>query len=156
MKYKGPMLVVKDMEKSKEFYTKHLKIRVISDLGENVTLTGGLSLQTEASWCFFTGCNQDFFRYQGNDAEFYFEEEDFDTFVAHIEKEQIETLGGVTVMPWGQKVIRFYDPDKHIIEVGEDLSVLIRRLYKEGMSVDELVEKTYMKKGIIERILKKS
>lgn len=29
-------------------------------------------------------------------------------------------------MPWGQKVIRFYDPDKHIIEVGEDLSVLIR------------------------------
>lgn len=156
MKYKGPMLVVKDMEKSKEFYTKHLKVRVISDLGENVTLTGGLSLQTEASWCSFTGCNQDFFRYQGNDAEFYFEEEDFDTFAKHIEDEQIETLGGVMVMPWGQKVLRFYDPDKHIIEVGECIPILIKRLHKEGLSIDELVEKTYMKKGIIERILKES
>lgn len=156
MKYKGPMLVVKDIEKSKEFYTKVLQIRIISDLGVNVTFTGGLSLQTEESWRQFTNCKQNFFTYQGNVVEFYFEEEDFDSFIERIKNENVDTLEGVTTMPWGQKIIRFYDPDKHIIEVGEDLAIMIKRLYKDGMSIDQLVEKTYMKKGIIERMLKKA
>lgn len=154
MKYKGAMLVVKDIEKSKEFYKKILNVRVISDLGENATLTGGLSLQTEESWCQFTGCSQDFFKYGGNDAEFYFEEDNFEEFLKRIAPENVETIGEVTIMPWGQKVIRFYDPDRHIIEVGEDLSVMVKRMYNEGLSVDELAQKTYMKKGIIERMLK--
>lgn len=154
MKYKGAMLVVKDIEKSKEFYKKILNVRVISDLGENATLTGGLSLQTEESWCQFTGCNQDFFKYGGNDAEFYFEEDNFEEFLKRIAPENVETIGEVTIMPWGQKVIRFYDPDRHIIEVGEDLSVMVKRMYNEGLSIDELAQKTYMKKGIIERMLK--
>lgn len=155
MKYKGPMLVVKDMEASKEFYRNVLNVRVISDLGVNVTLTGGLSLQTEESWCGFTGCSPDFFRYQGNDAEFYFEEEDFDSFLERLSQMDVETLEGPMVMPWGQKVIRFYDPDKHIIEVGEEMSAMVGRLYRDGMTVEEISEKTYMKKGIIERMLKK-
>ena len=48
--------------------------QVISYLGANATFTGGLSVQTEDSWCQFIGCTPDFFKYQGNDAEFYFEE----------------------------------------------------------------------------------
>lgn len=62
MKFKGPMLVVKDMEKAKKFYTEVIGIRVIADLGENITLTGGLALQTENSWATFTNCETDFFR----------------------------------------------------------------------------------------------
>lgn len=156
MKYKGVMLVVKDIEKSKEFYTRVLQIRIISDLGVNVTFTGGLSLQTEESWGQFTNCDQSFFKYQGNVAEFYFEEENFDAFIERIKHENVDTLEGVMTMPWGQKVIRFYDPDKHIIEVGEDLAVMVKRLHESGMSIDQLVEKTYLKKGIIERMLNKS
>ena len=154
MKYKGPMLVVKDMEKSKEFYMRVLKVRIISDLGANITFTGGISLQTEESWCQFTNCKPDFFRYQGNDAEFYFEEENFDGFMEHIKNENVETIGSAMTMPWGQKIVRFYDPDQHIIEVGEEMATMLKRLHNSGMSVDELVEKTYMKKGIIERMLK--
>ncbi len=154
MKYKGPMLVVKDIEKSKKFYTSVLNVRVISDLGANATFTGGLSVQTEESWCQFTDCQPDFFRYQGNDAEFYFEEENFDGFMEHLKELNVETIGEAMTMPWGQKVVRFYDPDKHIIEVGEDMTTILKRLYDSGMSIDALVEKTYMKKGIIERMLK--
>lgn len=57
-------------------------------------------------------------------------------------------------MPWGQKVIRFYDLDKHIIEVGEYLTVMVKRMYENGISLDEIATKTYLKKGIIERMLK--
>lgn len=154
MKYQGPMLVVKDIEKTKKFYTNVLKVHVISDLGANATFTGGLSVQTEDSWCQFTGCTPDFFKYQGNDAEFYFEEENFDEFMEELSQFDVEMLGEAMTMPWGQKVVRFYDPDKHIIEVGENMTVMLQRLYDSGMTIDQLVEKTYMKKGIIERMLK--
>lgn len=46
MKFESPMLVVKDMEVSKAFYRRVLGLHVTADLGANVELTGGLSLQT--------------------------------------------------------------------------------------------------------------
>lgn len=78
MKIKNPLLVVKDMEKAKSFYRQVLGLHVIADLGANVVLIGGLSLQTEESFMMFTGKD---ISYQGNDAEIYFEEDDFDTFL---------------------------------------------------------------------------
>ena len=47
MKVKNPMLVVKDIDKSVEFYKKVFSLHVIMDFGANKTLTGGLALQTE-------------------------------------------------------------------------------------------------------------
>ena len=49
------MLVVNDIEKSREFYKKVLGLRVISDFGANITFTGGLALQTKESWIEFIG-----------------------------------------------------------------------------------------------------
>ncbi|MBV7392218.1 VOC family protein [Enterococcus sp. ALS3] len=155
MKYRGTMLVVKDIERTKEFYTAILGVRVISDLGENVTFTGGISAQTESSWMQFTKCDASFFNYQGNVVELYFEEEDFDGFMKKLNAMNVSIIGEASTMPWGQNVIRFYDPDKHIIEVGEDLAVMMKRLHAEGLTVDQLAEKTFMKKGRIERMLKK-
>lgn len=154
MKYRGPMLVVKDIEKTKEFYTEVLQLRIISDMGENITFTGGFSFQTEHSWIQFTGSPVDFFRYQGNVLELYFEEEDFDSFLARLKQFDVEWIGKEMVMPWGQRVVRFYDPDKHIIEVGEEIKAIVKRFHKEGLTIDEIVEKTYLKKGIVERMLK--
>ena len=42
MKFANPLIVVSDMEKSKLFYSEVLGLDVDLDLGENVTLTGGI------------------------------------------------------------------------------------------------------------------
>jgi hypothetical protein len=42
--------------------------------------------------------------------------------------------------PWRQRVIRIYDPDQHIIEIGESLEHLSFRLYQEGKSLDEITK----------------
>ena len=55
MKFKNPLLVVADMEKSVEFYKKVLGLHVIMDFGANKTLTGGLCLQTLETWRELTG-----------------------------------------------------------------------------------------------------
>ncbi|WP_137664640.1 VOC family protein [Enterococcus hulanensis] len=154
MKFKGPMLVVKDIERAKRFYTEVIGVRVIADFGENATLTGGLALQTESSWSTFTDCTSDFFSYHGNDAEMYFEEEDFDGFLEKIAALEVERVGEDLEMPWGQKVIRLYDPDKHIVEIGEDMKVMMKRLRATGLSIQQLSEKTFISPKMVERMLK--
>lgn len=139
MKMKNPLIVVKDMEKSKAFYRDVLGLRVISDLGANVVLTGGLALQSEESWKDFISKELSF---GGNDGEIYFEEDNFDDFAERLEKTNgIEYVHPVKEHRWGQRVVRFYDPDKHIIEVGENMKFVCKRFADSGMTNEEIAER---------------
>ena len=42
---------------------------------------------------------------------------------------------------WGQRVIRFYDPDYHIIEVGEDMGMVVKRFIDSGMTEEQVAER---------------
>ena len=53
MKYVCTLIAVKDIELSKKFYHDILGQDVIVDLGANVTLTGGFSLQIEIYLLYF-------------------------------------------------------------------------------------------------------
>lgn len=142
MKFKNPMLVVTDMEKSKRFYREVLGLRTIMDMGANVTLTGGLSLQTKDTWKDFIGQTADNIVFHGNDAEFYFEEDDFDGFVQKLDAmADMDYVHPVFEHRWGQRVVRFYDPDKHIIEVGENLKIVCRRFLDNGMTIGETAKR---------------
>lgn len=139
MKIKNPLFVVKDMEKSKFFYRHVLGLRTTLDLGAHVVLTGGLALQSEDSWIQFT---QRVINYQGNDKEIYFEEDDLDGFLEKLETiKTIEYVHPVMEHEWGQRVIRFYDPDYHIIEVGESMELVCKRFLDSGMTKEETAKR---------------
>ena len=53
MKYTSTLIAVKDIERSKRLYYDVLGLDVISDFGANVTLTGGIALQTIDTWIDF-------------------------------------------------------------------------------------------------------
>ena len=55
MKLKNILIVVKDIEKSKEFYHKLFGLETILDNDGNMILTEGLVLQEESIWKKFTG-----------------------------------------------------------------------------------------------------
>ena len=50
----------------------------------------------------------------------------------------LQRLGDVIEHTWGQRVIRFYDPDRHLIEVGEDMNMVVRRFLDQGMTLEEV------------------
>ena len=54
--------------------------------------------------------------------------------------------------PWGQRVFRVYDPDGHIVEVGEPMSEVIARLLGEGKSVEAVAEQTAMPLEMVEQV----
>ena len=78
MKFANPLIVVSDMEKSKLFYSEVLGLDVDLDFGENVTLTGGIVLQTKDSWPSLIHKSKNEIFFGANNSELYFEENDFD------------------------------------------------------------------------------
>ena len=131
MKFKNPMLVVTDIDKSVEFYKKVFGLHVIMDFGANKTLTGGLALQTSETYKEFIGASD--ISFGGNNFEVYFEEDDFDSFVEKLySMEKIEYVHPVMEHSWGQRVVRLYDPDHHIIEVGENMKDCLQALLRPG------------------------
>ncbi len=142
MKYKVPLIVVEDMERSRKFYEEVLGQKVILDFGANITFAGDFSLQTKDSWRGFIGDYEDTFIFRSNNFELYFEEKRFDEFVKKLESADVEIIHNVIQYPWGQRVIRFYDPDKHILEVGESMFSVVRRFIEQGLSVEETAEIT--------------
>lgn len=135
MKFLNPMLVVTDMDRSVKFYKRVLGLEVIMDFGANKTLDGGLALQTADSFSAFIG--QGPIHYGSNNAEMYFEEDDFDDFTEHLKAAGVEYVHPVKEHRWGQRVVRFYDPDHHIIEVGENMAAVCRRFLDSGMCPEQ-------------------
>ena len=139
MQFKNPLLVVSDMEKSKKFYKDALGLDIILDFGANVTLTGGLCLQTKETWMEFIDAKEEDIIFGGKNAEIYFEEDDFDAFAERLKGlDNIDYVHPVIEHRWGQRVVRFYDPDRHIIEVGENLKFVCRRFLDSGMTEEEV------------------
>ncbi len=137
MKFKNPLLVVSDMDRSISFYRETLGLRVVMDFGANVTLTGGVCLQTADSWRDFIQAPAGSITFGGKNAEIYFEEDDFDAFIEKLSRmEHIRYVHTVVEHSWGQRAVRFYDPDLHIIEVGENMKAVCRRFLDDGMSVE--------------------
>ena len=117
MKLRNILIVVKDIEKSRQFYHDLFGLDMILDNDGNMILTEGLVLQDEKIWNGFLG--KDIVP-SSNSCELYFEEQDIERFIEKLEKlyPSIQYVNRLMTHSWGQKVIRFYDLDGNLIEVG--------------------------------------
>ena len=110
MKLKNILIVVKDIEKSKQFYNDLFGLDLVLDNDGNMILTEGLVLQDEKIWKKFLG--KDIIP-KSNSCELYFEERDIEAFVEKLERSypSIQYANKLMTHSWGQKVVRFYDLD---------------------------------------------
>jgi catechol 2,3-dioxygenase-like lactoylglutathione lyase family enzyme len=117
MRLRNVLIVVNDMARSVRFYRELFGLQIILDQGENVIMTEGLVLQDARVW-------KDFLKKElipkNHMTELYFEEKDMDSFVKKLEASdfEIEYVSDMVDQDGGKKLIRFYDPDGNLIEVG--------------------------------------
>lgn len=117
MRLRNILIVVKDIEKSKKYYHDLFGLDTILDNDGNMILSEGLVLQDERYWVEFLGKE---IIPRHNHSELYFEERHIEAFVEKLERLYPETeyVNRLMEHSWGQKVVRFYDPDGNLIEVG--------------------------------------
>lgn len=117
MRLKNILIVVKDIEKSKQFYHDLFGLDMILDSDGNMILTEGLVLQDAKIWKHFLG--KDVVP-ENHSFELYFEEKNIEAFIEKLENlyPSIQYVNRLMEHSWGQKVVRFYDLDGNLIEVG--------------------------------------
>ncbi len=134
--YKGTLIAVKNMDESKKFYHDILGMNVVADFGANVQLDNGLFLQTIDTWSKFIN-NKDVCL-KNNASELYFEEVEIDEFFTKLKTARIEYVHEPLEHSWGQRSVRFYDPDHHIVEVAENIVTVVKRFCNSGLSEEEV------------------
>lgn len=144
-KFISPLIVVKDIAASRQFYEQRLGQKVRYDFGVDVQFEGDFSIHQQAHFQGLLGDEQRFtVTAKSNSTELYFETEDIEAAQARLRQAGVEFVHAVQEQPWGQRVLRVYDPDGHILEIGETLAAAMARLYRQGLSIDEIHRKTGM------------
>ncbi len=122
MRLKNVLIVVKDIEKAKQFYHDLFGLETVLDQEGNLILTEGLVLQDEKIW-------KEFLKKEvvpeNNSCELYFEERNIEAFAKKLEEQypEVKYVNRLMTHSWGQKVLRFYDLDGNLIEVGTPADV---------------------------------
>jgi hypothetical protein len=114
------------------------------DFGKNVILKGGITLwEINPKHIILKKLGLDATVDQKiNRFELYFETEGIDRVFKKLKENGVEFLHSLHEEPWGQRTVRFFDPDRHLIEVGETLETFVKRLHREGMTPEQVSEKT--------------
>lgn len=137
MKQTCTVIAVANIKTARKFYEDLFGLELYQDYGINISFTCGISLQQEFNW--LVNLPKDKVLNNSNNIELCFEEEHFDQFIEKLKKyPDINYLSNVIEHDWGQRVIRFYDLDGHIIEVGENMKMVIKRFLDSSMSMDQI------------------
>ena len=137
MKFTSTVISVSDVNASRKFYEDLFGLELYQDYGINVSFTCGLSLQQEFDW--LASVPKETVMRRSHNMELAFETRDLDGFLKKLKQyPSIECLGEPIEHSWGQRVVRLYDPDGHIIEVGENMKMVVNRFLSTGMSLDEV------------------
>ena len=156
IKFTSFVMLVKDVEVSKKFYTQILQQKITLDHGRNVIFENGFAIwEADFAHNIIFSEKRDDKSLGRNNFEIYFENDEIEKIFLALKEKKIKLVHNIQTQPWGQKVFRFFDPDGHVVEIGEPMHVVIKRFHEEGMSVEEIHSKSFMPIEIINQVIKK-
>ena len=145
----APVVFVKDIENSKNFYTDVLEQEIEHDFGKNIIFKSRVSLWEIDPNSEIASVKGD--SSNGNTYELYFETTDIEGVLANLKRHGLNLLHDLKTEPWGQMTFRFFDPDHHLVEIGESMQTFVSRIFKEKGSISSVAQIT----GISEEVVKK-
>ena len=116
MSLKKVLIIVDNIDESIDFYEELFGLRVITRLEGNVIMSEGLVLQDVDVWYDSTKIHT---TPHNNMTELYFEDNDIEGIIEKLEsgKYVVSYVTELMELEGGQKLVRFYDPSGHLIEV---------------------------------------
>lgn len=154
LKFICPLIAVEDIAVSRHFYEYILGQEVKFDFGENVVFKGDFAIHLKAHFQQLLG-NPALYpvTQRAYNGELYFETSEIETIYERLKRQEVEFIHKPREQPWGQWVIRFYDPDGHIVEIGETMEAFVWRFYRQGLSIVEISERTSLTVEFVEQII---
>lgn len=152
--YHSSVVFCNDIETQREFYEKFLGQTVKQDMGSHLVFDNGLSLWTinkESHIARELG-----YTYEpiGNrNLELCFETDAIEDAVEKVLLADLRILHNLEEEKWGQYTIRFYDPEGNLVEIGESMQTMVRRMKNDGKTAEEVAEKTGLQLQMVENLI---
>ncbi len=153
-----PVLFVKNAPKARDFYADILGLTVAADFGGlNFMFKEGFAL-----WQIMDGniipatLGRENIENSRSTSRFElcFETHELDSIYKTLKEKNTKFLHEINIELWGQRTIRFYDPDGHLIEVGEAMPIFLKRIFdEEGQNIEATSKRTFMPQEAIKQIL---
>ena len=158
LKHGMPVLFVRDAQKSKTFYSNVLEMTIVGDFGGmNIIFKEGFALWQPMEQNIIPqklGSENMFNTKATSRFELCFETEDLDTVYKKLKDNNVQFLHELNTELWGQRTIRFYDYDGHLLEVGEAMHVFLRRIFEEeGKNIEATAKRTFMEPEMVKQLL---
>jgi catechol 2,3-dioxygenase-like lactoylglutathione lyase family enzyme len=155
IKFQSAVLITDNIENMKEFYINVMGQAVEHDFGGCVIFSCGLSIwRVESNCALAKALGNGFSTGKNNGLEVCFETGDFGVEVQKIKSKGINLIHDVAEEQWGQYTIRFYDPDGNIVELGESMAGFCKRLFRSGLNIAEVSQKTGIPQRKVKEYLK--
>ena len=143
IRFTSTLITVSDMNTARDFYERLLGQEVEYDFGENLSFVGGFALHERGHFHRLLASSA---TEGGNgphyDMELYFECEDIEVVDACLRAEGVAFVHPLREQPWAQRVVRVFDPDGTIVEIGEPMPVVVSRLARQGMEEEAIAART--------------
>jgi catechol 2,3-dioxygenase-like lactoylglutathione lyase family enzyme len=158
IKKSSTALFVEDLNRSKIFYSQILGLEIDLDFGKNIIYKAGFAIwEIQKDHIIPAKLGVDNLKNESaHRFELYFETENITETFNILKNNNIRFLHDIHEEIWGQQTIRFFDPDYHLIEIGESMNQFINRFYKRGFSVEQISERTSVSKDYISSIISNS
>lgn len=152
--FQGSVIMVKDMAVSRKFYEELLERKVLADFGPVIGYEGGFSIwQVDHAYSILFNKKFDDGSAPGRkNMELCFEVNDINPIWAEVSSKNIPLVHPLQEQPWGQLVFRIFDPDGHIVEIGEAIPVFVARFLSQGMTVQQVAERTSVPEAAVRQI----
>lgn len=151
MKYSSTALFTDNIKGMKEFYTKVMKLEVMMDNKDHVAFVSGLSIWNRGS-ALSVIFGEEHERPSGQMMELCFDTEDVEGEYKRL-KDLVEIINPLQEQPWSQLTFRMYDPDGNILEVAEGIMDTFKRLQNDGLSLEEISERTFTSVEDLKKLL---
>ena len=152
--YQSAVVFCQGISASRHFYEDLLGQEVEMDVGPSIGFKGGFGLwqADHAVQTIHERAPEDTESLGRAKHELYFETMDLETASTRLSEGSVEFVHPLREQPWCQRVLCVYDPDRHIVEVGEPMPAVIARLLGEGLSVEAVVEQTGMPIEVVKQV----
>ena len=143
IRYTSIVLFSDDVTRLRDFYRDLFDLSIVLDLGGLVTFERGISIweMDDVRAMVYGGLEPS--AIERPRCELYFETDTIEAFAANLAG-RVRLAHPIETAPWAQRAIRFYDPDGNLIEVGEAMDAVVRRLAADGLSPEEVAIRTLM------------
>jgi len=152
IKFSSTVIMTDDFDKMKKFYHEILKQEIEVDFGNCIGFKNGLSIwKLNKDFTISQKLGRTYDKLGNKNLEICFETETFDEVVKELKNNDLIYLHDIIEEFWGQRTIRFYDPENNLVEIGETIPCFVKRFFKQGMTIEEVAQRTSVPINLVKK-----